>query len=246
MMLNRYSITAIVLMAVVIGSYVIQFYLNLGYGISDKASDWVDFSAYVGGMISPFLSFISLVLLIQSLNLQNQANKELREEIRLNQKNEQLRSFETYFFGLIEAQKSSFTNFKLEFPSNLGGKSIEGVSAIQELEDLIANIRKNHGTDVDIVQALEDLDKDERIYNTIRIFYNIIKMITERLNDKDGFDENTRKNQFQTLISFTEFSQLRLVMISMQFLDFPSAKYIKANQEFMSVLTSLGGGADLY
>jgi len=28
MMLNRYSITAIVLMAVVIGSYVIQFYLN--------------------------------------------------------------------------------------------------------------------------------------------------------------------------------------------------------------------------
>ncbi|WP_444492660.1 hypothetical protein [Vibrio sp. YIC-376] len=233
-------------MAIVIASYVFQFYFNLGYGISKDASDWVNFSDYVGGLISPLLSFISLVLLIQSLNLQNQANKELRAEVKLNQKNEKLRSFETYFFGLIEAQKSSFANFKLDFPTQFGGRSLDGVCAVQELEDQIEILRNNGATDTVVSQAIELIDKDERIYNTIRIFYNIVKMTSERLSDENGFDEKTRKNQFQTLISFTEFSQLRLVMISMQFIDCPSAYYLKASQEFMDVLIDLGGGADLY
>ena len=230
----------------VITSYITHFYFNLGYGLSDKASDWVDFSDYVGGLVSPLLSFVSLVLLIHSLNLQNEANKELRAEVKLNQRNEQLRSFETYFFGLIEAQKSSFSNFKLEIPTQEGKMTFEGVCAIQELEDQIENMRFNNGTDTDIEKALEDFDKDERIYNTIRIFYNIVKMTTERLTNECGFDSNIRKTQFQTLISFTELSQLRLVMISMQFIDCPAAEYLKNNQEFMTTLKELGGGVDLY
>ncbi|WP_140106737.1 hypothetical protein [Vibrio parahaemolyticus] len=233
-------------MAVVIATYVIQFYWNLGYSISDKASDWVDFSDYVGGLISPLLTFVSLVLLIQSLNLQNQANKELRAEVKQNQINEKLRSFETYFFGLIEAQKSSFSNFKLDFPSHLGGKSLDGVCAVQELEDQIENLRNANAVDADIEQAIEVIDKDERIYNTIRIFYNIVKMTNERLANDSGFDEKTRKQQYQTLISFTEFSQLRLVMISMQFINCPASAYLKQCAEFMDVLIELGGGADLY
>ncbi|HHX8696939.1 TPA: hypothetical protein ACVO4Y_002469 [Vibrio diabolicus] len=245
-MLNRYSIIAMFLMAIVVASYVSQFYFNLGYVLSDKASDWVDFSDYVGGLISPLLSFVSLVLLIQSLNLQNQANKELRDEVKLNQKNERLRSFETYFFGLIEAQKSSFANFELDFPIELGGKSLAGVCAVQELEDQIEIMRDNNESDGSIADAIEKIDKDEKIYNTIRIFYNIVKMTTERLTNAHGFDEKTRANQFQTLISFTEFSQLRLVMISMQFVDCPAADYLKSNVEFMGVLIDLGGGADLY
>ncbi len=245
-MLNRYFITAVILMVVVIASFVIQFYFNLGYGISDKPSDWVDFSDFFNGIVSPLLSFMSLVLLIHSLNLQNQANKDLRAEVKLNQKNEQLRSFETYFFGLIEAQKASFTSFKLEFPSHLGAKNLEGVSAIQELEDQIELMRDNNAQDADIEQALDEIDKDERIHNTIRIFYNIVRMITDRLTDANGFDESIRKGQFQTLISFTELSQLRLVMISMQFMDCEPAKYLRGNNEFMKVLKELGGGADLY
>ncbi|WP_104047692.1 hypothetical protein [Vibrio jasicida] len=245
-MLNRYSIVAIILMVIVVASYVVQFHFHLGLELSEKASDWVDFSDYVGGLISPLLSFVSLVLLIQSLNLQNQANKELRAEVRMNQRNEQLRSFETYFFGLIEAQKSSFSNFQLNFPASLGGKSLDGVCAVQELEDQIEIMRNNNVSEDVISTSIDTIDKDERIYNTIRIFYNIVKMTSERLSDEHGFDEKTRKNQFQTLISFTEFSQLRLVMISMQFVDCPAADYLKSNIEFMDVLSDLGGGADLY
>lgn len=35
-------------------------------------------------------------------------------------------------------------------------------------------------------------------------------------------------------------------MICMQFMDYPSADYLKNNSEFMAVLTDLGGGADHY
>ena len=245
-MLNRYSIIAILLMVIVIASYVIQFYFNLGYEISEKPSEWVYFSDFFNGLISPLLSFVSLVLLIQSLNLQNQANTELRAEVKLNHKNEQLRSFETYFFGLIEAQRASFANFELEFSGKGKTKALKGVCAIRELEDQIEAMRVRKAGEVEIEEMLEELDRDERIYNTIRIFYNIVKMTTERLSSANGFDEATRKNQFQTLISFTEFSQLRLVMLSMQFMDYPSASYLKSNKEFMDVLTDLGGGANHY
>ncbi|CCN33116.1 conserved exported hypothetical protein [Vibrio nigripulchritudo SO65] len=244
-MLNRYSIAAIALMVAVVAAYVFQFYFNLGYEISDQPSDWVDFGDFFNGLVSPLLSFVSLVLLIQSLNLQNQANTELRAEVQLNHKNEQLRSFETYFFGLIEAQRASFGNFELKFKEE-DVRTLRGVCAIRALEDQIEAYRNRNAQDIEIEEMLEKLDQDEHIYNTIRVFYNIVKMITERLSDENQFDETIRANQFQTLISFTEFSQLRLVMICMQFMDYPSADYLKNNNEFMAVLTDLGGGADQY
>lgn len=60
-------------------------------------------------------------------------------------------------------------------------------------------------------------------------------MISERLDNKNGFDSEIRRNLFLTLINFTEFSQLRAVMISMQFMDWESANYLKGNKEFMDV-----------
>lgn len=245
-MLNRYLITAIGLMAAVVVSYIFQFYFNLGYELSEQPSDWVYFGDFFNGLVSPLLSFVSLILLIQSLNLQNQANTELRAEIQLNHKNEQLRTFETYFFGLIEAQKASFANFELEFKAGENVKILGGACAIRELEDRIEYSRRRHATYTEIKEMLDKLDQDEHIYNSIRVFYNIVKMITERLSDANQFDETIRANQFQTLISFTEFSQLRLVMICMQFMDYPSADYLKNNQEFMAVLKELGGGTDQY
>lgn len=245
-MINRYSITAIILMMAVITSYIIQFSWNLGYKVSEKAADWVNFSDYVGGLITPLLSFLSLVLLIQSLNLQNEANKELRSEIKSNQQNEKMRSFEAYFFGLISSQRSSFSSFKLTFPAYFGGKELSGISAVQGLEDMIEQFRNKGWKENYIMKGINRIDKDENIFNTIRIFYNIVKMISERLSDDNGFNYDARKIQFLTLINFTEFSQLRLVMICMQFMDWQSASYLKYNKEFIDVLEELGGGVNLY
>jgi hypothetical protein len=245
-MIKKYIAMALTLMAIVVGLYVYQFYYTLGYVISDDASDWVAFSAYVGGVLGPLLSFLSLILLVQTLKLQNSANVELRNEARLNQKNETFRSFESHFFNLLGAQRTAFENFQLDIPLNETKKKSKGVDAVIELENLIESMRYNNLSSIDIEGAIDNIDSSEKIYNTIRIFYNITKMVSEKLADDKGFDIEVRKSQFQTLITFTEFSQLRLVLISMQFMDCPAAEYLKSNTEFVDVIIELGLEIDPY
>ncbi|MCX9469358.1 hypothetical protein IG522_17955, partial [Vibrio cholerae] len=107
-MVNRYISIAIASMLVVFGSYVVNFYYKLGYGLSDDVAVWAQLGDYAGGLLNPILSFISLVLLIKSLTLQNEANLDLRKELKINEKTEKLRSFETHFFNMLNSQKVSF------------------------------------------------------------------------------------------------------------------------------------------
>lgn len=245
-MIKKYTTLALVFIVLVIGIYVAQFYFRLGYELSEKPSDWVDFSSFVGGLITPILSFLTLLLLLHSLTLQNEANVALKAEVTRNKRNEKFRSFETHFFNLLEAQKSAFDNFNIQL---INGKNIEkykGNEGVIHLEDFIENMRNKGASDKDISEQIELIDSSEKIYNTIRIFYNITKMTTQKLSDEESFTLEDRKNQFQTLINFTEFAQLRLVLISMQFMDCPSAYYLKANQEFIGVMGELGLTVDPY
>lgn len=245
-MIKKYITLALVFIGLVVGIYMVQFYFRLGYGVSDKVSDWVNFSSFVGGLITPILSFLSLILLLHSLSLQNEANVALKDEVIQNKRNEKFRSFETHFFNLLEAQRSAFDNFNIRLGSGNNVEVYTGIEGVINLEDLIEDMRNKGGTDEYISNKLELIDSSEKIYNTIRIFYNITKMATEKLSNKEGFSLEERKNQFQTLINFTEFAQLRLVLISMQFMDCPSAHYLKANQEFIDVIEELGLTVDPY
>lgn len=244
MKINKYTTIALVFIGLIVAIYMAQFYFRLDYVLSDKTSDWVNFSSFVGGLITPILSFLSLILLLHSLSLQNEANTALKDEVIQNKRNEKFRSFETHFFNLLEAQKSAFNNFNVK---NLNNVDIyAGIEGVDYLEDLIEEIRNKGGNDQDIREKLDIIDKSDKIYNTIRIFYNITKMTTEKLSNKQGFSLDERKNQFHTLINFTEFAQLRLVLISMQFMDWPSAHYLKDNQEFVEVIEELKLDMDPY
>lgn len=239
-------IAAIVCVLGAVGAYVLQFYYFLGFGISDKASDWVDFSDFIGGVLGPTLSFLSLILLLHSLRLQNEANVELREEVRLNQKTEKFRTFETHFFNLLEAQRVSFDNFSLELVENYKLQVFNRVEAVRKLEDFVDEARIVGFSDDDMEVELDDIDSKEKIYSALRVFCNITKVISEKLSDEKGFDKDERESQYQTLISFTEFAQLRLVLISMQFIDCPQAHRLRQNQEFIDVMTALGVTIDPY
>ncbi len=92
---NNYIYAALVCILIVLGIYALQFH---GYNFSKNVDHWNQFGGYVGGVLGPLLSFLSLVMLIKSLNLQNESNATLRAESRLNIQNEKLRSFETQFF----------------------------------------------------------------------------------------------------------------------------------------------------
>lgn len=238
-MINRYIVIAILLIVSVCSSYVLNFYFKLGYVISDKPDAWGQLGDFIGGLINPILSFMSFVFIIKSLNLQNEANLELREEVKSTRKTEKLRSFETQLFHMIGSQRASFESFKVN--EVLDEKVWERceVEAVIAIEAEVQRLRASFGDDV-VIGYLEAVDPKDQIYGLTRIFYNMVKMISEKLSDSHGFCLEDRKSHYLTLINFTDFALLRLIMMIAQFMDYPSTEYLKNNLEFSSVLDEIG------
>jgi uncharacterized membrane protein len=243
MKINKYIISAIISTAIVVIVYVYNFYTVHDYDISSKPEEWSHFGGYVGGLLSPILTFISLALLIQSLNLQNEANSSLKNDLKNSEKTEKIRSFESLFFGMIESQKNQFNSFCIDFPCGLKLSSIE---AVIKIEDDIEKIRTQSGSDTDVLNYLTNIDTKDQLFGLTRSFYIIVKIIEEKLGNHEGFDVNSRNSHFMTLINFTDFSQLRLLMISIQFMNYHSTSFLKNSAEFSSAIKETGLSFDLY
>lgn len=243
--INRYIIGAAVTMMAVFAFYIIKFRLNLGYGFSDDSAVWGQFGDYMGGSLNPILSFISIVLLIKSLGLQNQANLDLREELVDSRKTEKLRSFSTLFFNMVASQKNLLDSFSVD-PGREGEFLTPGVNSIIFVEDEIHRLRSVGADNEAILEFLNEVDADERIYGILRAFYITVKIISEKLSTSQDFSVEDRREYFFTLINFTDFSQLRLIIIAIQFFDAPPSSYLREHSELRSVLEEVGLGFDLY
>lgn len=241
-MVKRYTTIAIVLIVLVFSFYFVHFYINLGLPLSDKGSEWSNFGSYIGGLLGPILSFLSFVMLLKSLNLQLDANLSLKNEADRSVKNEKFKIFETYFFSMLDAQRVNFENMKIK----VGRRVFVGAEFVAEIELKIQSMRENNATEASISDYLDGIDKNEKIYNSLRIFYNLTKIISDRLSDSEGFCMDFRKSQYSTLISFTEFSLLRLVLIGIQFCDVPASHNLRKNREFMEVLRDVKLEIDPY
>jgi len=232
-------------MAAALTCYVIKFCVILGYGFADDSAIWGQFGDYMGGSLNPILSFISIVLLIKSLNLQNQANLDLREELSDNKKTEKLRSFNALFFNMIDSQKKLLDTFIVSIVP-IGVILRPGVNSIIYIEDEIDRLRKSGADNEVIINFLDEIDGDERIYGILRGFYITTKIVSEKLSDSNGFTIGDRKEHLLTLINFTDFAQLRLIVIAIQFYDTPASSYLRSNVELNEVLDEVGLGRDLY
>ncbi len=246
MKINKYIIAAIICIVLVSLSYIANFYIYLKYEISTDTAVWGQLGDYFGGLLNPILSFLSIVLLIKSLTLQNEANRALKEELDNSKKTERLRSFETHFFNMIESQKNTFDLFYIEFKKSNNIYSKKKIDAIIEIENHIEEMRENDSTDSQISEYLKNLDKKDQIFSITRVFYIMVKMISEKLSEKNGFSIEDRKSHYLTLINFTDFSLLRLIMISMQFLDYHSVDFLKNDHEFNLVLQEVELDWQLY
>ncbi len=241
--MNKYIVAAAAAIFTVFLAYVLRFYYVLGYSLSDSPEAWALLGDYAGGLLNPLLTFLSLVLLIKSLTLQNEANISLREEREDTRKTERLRSFEAQLFNMIRAHKDAFDSFNLSAPFH---RATKGVDTFLKLEIKISSMRGEGQTEEEVETFLESIDKMDQIFSLNRMFYNMLRMISEKLSDANGFSVEDRKSHYITLINFTEFALLRLIMMSAQFLDYHSIQYLKSNSEFNSVLQDLGIGYDLY
>lgn len=245
-MINRYAAAAALLFFGVFASYIFHFFFKLKYGISNDPAVWGQLGDYFGGLLNPMLSFISLVLLIKSLTLQNQANQDLRNEISETRKSEKLRSFEVQLFNMIDSQRASLNTIKFEFEEDGSTVTKFGVDGIITLENKVEKLRDASINTNDVTEYLEHIDSTDQIFGATRVFYNMVKMISEKLSNTNGFSPEDRASHYITLINFTDFSLLRLVMMSAQFLEYPSTDYLKSSDEFNAVLNEIGLSYNLY
>lgn len=242
-----HMIAAVTLIIIVYLAYIIKFYFILDHGISDSTGTWGELGDYAGGVLNPLLSFISIVLLIKSLTLQHEANSSLKVEVKNNEKAERLRSFEVIFFNLISAQKNLFDSFEMEFLKEDKSKNkLSGAKAVIEIENNIALIRSDNNGRQQVVNYLNQLDDTDQIFGLSRAFYIIVMTVDDRLSNDKQFSMEDRKIHYKALINFTDFAQLRLIMICAQFLNYESAKYLRSSKEFKCVLKELGLNYDLY
>lgn len=247
MRISGYMTMAAIIVVLVYLTYVLHFYFVLGYEISDDAEKWGQFGDYVGGILNPFLGFVSIVLLIKSLALQYEANGNLKEEISNSRKTEKLRSFEGFFFNLVSTQRELLNSFKISFhQSGTQTITLTGVNAILAIEDQISLMRKSRKTDGDISNFLTTLDSNDQIFGLVRAFYITVSIISEKLNDLDGFSFEDRKIHFRTLVNLTDFAHLRLIMLSVQFLDYEATRYLRDAKEFKNVVEELRLSYALY
>ena len=71
-------------------------------------------------------------------------------------------------------------------------------------------------------------------------------LISEKLTESEKFSASDRKAHLKTLINFTDFAQLRLIMLTVQFMDYPSCKYLRESTEINEVIAELGLSYELY
>ncbi|BBL25610.1 hypothetical protein [Comamonas terrigena] len=237
---------AIFFILIILGLYVINFYIILDFKLSPLPEVWGQLGDYLGGTLNPILSFISIVLLIKSLNIQNESNISLKNEIDNSRKTEKLKSFENLFFNLIEIQRKEFEKLN-------GGTILFGDAGISEASSFINKVENevdrvlNIGGGVQGVRRVIDLmDDDDRIYDIFRGFFLSVKLVSDRLSEKNGFSSDDRNLYYSTLINFTSFPQLRLMMLVIQFMDYPSVDFFKKNKEFEKVINELGMNYNLF
>jgi hypothetical protein len=211
-----------------------------GFPLSTSTGDWSNFGSYIGGVAGPILSFITLFFVLKTLKLQNEANRALKDQLDDARRTEKIGAFSDLFFDLIASQRTLFEKFELTFFIKGAEVTKQGVDAIMEVEDEIAILRAYHATDEVIEIYLDNIDLQFQIFGIMRAFYISVKMIIEKLSDKKGFSEVERLDFFNTLINFTDFAQLRLISIGMQFNIGKPAEYLNGQAEFVAVMDSVG------
>lgn len=249
MRVKEYIAYAAILILIIYLAYFSWFYFILDYGLSGNPEVWGQFGDYIGGILNPLLSFVSIALLIKSLILQHEANSDLKVQLGNNERLEKLKSFELLFFNLISSQKNLFDLLEISFKATDGTvQSLCGVKAVLKIEDEIENISGGDfkSREESIMDYLNNIDADDKIFGLVRGFYISVVMVMDRLSDANGFSVDDRRAHFKVLINLTDFSLIRLIMISVQFLDYESTKYLRNADEFKFVAHELGLKFDMY
>ncbi|MDY6488447.1 hypothetical protein [Acinetobacter faecalis] len=219
--------------------YFIRFGLVLDTPLSSSQEVWGQFGDFLGGVINPILSFITILLLLESIKCQNVANESLTNQLNINKKNEKLKVFENLFFNLISSQRELFSKFKIKVIDSNKIAEIYTAEAVDRIEKCFIEEIEN-GKEFDELKALyEQIDEAYGSFDLLRGFCITVYLVKEHLNEVNGFTEVDRAFYYEKLINLLEFSHIRLIATSLQFDNGKIIEKLKDN-EFVSVCNRLG------
>lgn len=228
-------------------SYAIRFAFVLNLPLSPSQEVWGQLGDFIGGTLNPILSFITILLLIQSLNYQYNANKSLKDQISKTEKIENLRTFENLFFNLVTSQSNLFNNFHIKFQDESNRtETLYRAEAVLKIELAIDSMIDDNYLKSQVSEFYEDLDNEYGIFDLLRSFYIVVKLIDDKLADKNGFTRSDRQFYYERLINLTSFSNIRLLLIALQFDSASIVDDLKDNSEFVEVCRRLQIDFDQY
>lgn len=230
---------SILLIALVWGFYFINFGIN--GSLSKSGEVWGQFGDYVGGVINPLLTFITIFLLIKSQGLQQEANAALINQIKSQEKLENYKKFELRFFSLIEAQEVNFSKLRIlaakdevegtEFFSNVKVVSnfieLKSVDAVNFIDDKLGILVRANVEEGEIKDWLDSLDIDDHFFSIARRFYLIVKLIDEKLLEED------REEQYEALLNLSDIKILIMIIILCRYYEWDNILYINKSKILM-------------
>ena len=246
MKINNIYLFAAAAIISVLDMYFKSFYPIYGTHLSEDTAVWGQFGDYLGGTLNPLLSFISIVLLIKSLTLQNEANVALREELKNSEKTENFRLFNTLFFSMVDSQRNLFQEFKITSYETRKPTVFKGASAVIFIEEKIEQLQAAGANKEQIGGFIDDLDTNDQLFSILRAFYITVQTICEKLDVSKGFEITLAKEQILTLVNYTDFSHLRLIAIGTYFLKYKSTEFLRENELLKTAFQEVNLSLDVY
>jgi len=238
MNINHAKIIATCIIIIIPGVYFYWFGIHLESPLSLKQDVWGQMGDFFGGVMNPLLTFITVILLISSINHQTVANQGLTTQITIMEKSEKIKIFENLFFHLVLSQQNLYSNFKIRIIENGQKKDLYSIQAIAKIESIFQEKRKTE-TYEELKNLYILIDKQYGIFDILRAFSVIVYLIKEQLSDKNGFTSDERIFYYEKLINLTEFSHLRLICTANQFQDQTGSGQKLQDDEFQEVCKKL-------
>lgn len=238
MNINHVKIVATCIIIIIPSVYFCWFGIHLKSPLSLEQEVWGQMGDFLGGVMNPLLTFITVILLITSINHQIEANQGLTNQIRTMEKSEKIKIFENLFFHLVLSQQNLYSNFKISIMENGEKKELSSIQAVAKIESIFQEERKIK-TYEELKKLYLSIDKQYGVFDILRAFSVIVYLIKEQLSDDNGFSSNERIFYYEKLINLTEFAHLRLICTANQFQNETGAGKKLQDNEFQEVCEKL-------
>ncbi len=193
-------------------------------GLSNDKGEWGTFGDFVGGVLNPILTFITIVMLINSLKLQREANEQLIKDERRQEKDVLLKRFEDGFYNLISSEREEFGCFTI----SLNDKEYRSSAAVSKLEEatwdfIEKKINENGRCEIeDVRNYINAIDEDSSmaIFSMVRCVYVVFKVV------KDKCPKEHQDYYLDIFMNMLPVKLVNLVALMSVYMDWHNVNYI--------------------